>query len=129
MFKLCSNYQIIEILEIYFGNMNCFPWIKLISVLIHLKNWYYNTPSLQLHYLPRHLCRISPWPTGIHLHRNLHHVLHRFPYFSLTHSTAHHNYWIYQTICQAKLIKLIIKLYTDHNTLLVKYATYQKLSF
>ena len=36
--------------------MNCFPWIKLISVLIHLKQWYYNTPSLKLPCLPFHLC-------------------------------------------------------------------------
>ena len=27
-----------------------------------------------------------------------------------------HNYWIYQTTCQAKPIKFFIKLYTNHNT-------------
>ena len=45
---LYSKYQIIEILENFFQNMTCFLWIKLISYLIHLKYWYYNTPSLQL---------------------------------------------------------------------------------
>ena len=33
---------------------------------------------------------------------------------------------MYQTICQAKPIKFIIKLYRNHNTLLIKHATYQK---
>ena len=33
----------------------------------------------------------------------------------------YHNHWMYQTICQAKLIKFIIKLYIDQNTLLVKH--------
>ena len=32
-----SNHQIIKILENYFQNMNCFPLIKLILVLIHFK--------------------------------------------------------------------------------------------
>ena len=41
-------------------------------------------------------------------------------------TTGHHKDWIYQTICQAKPIKFFIKLYTDHNTLLVKLPAYQK---
>ena len=76
-----SNYQITNILENCFQNINCFSWIKLI---------------------------------------------HRFPYFVLPHSTTCHNYWMYQTIWQPKPIKLIIKLYLNHNTLLVKHTTYQK---
>ena len=45
------------------------------------------------------------------LQHNTHHVLHRFRYFVLPQaSTRHHKYWIYQTICQAKPIKFIIKL-------------------
>ena len=41
-------------------------------------------------------------------------------------TTDHHKYWIYQTICQAKSIKFIIKLYTDHNSLWVKHVTFQR---
>ena len=52
------------------------------------------------------------------LQHNTHHVLHRFRYFVLPQaSTRHHKYWIYQTICQAKPIKFIIKLCTDHYNL------------
>ena len=60
------------------------------------------------------------------LQHNTHHVLHRFRYFVLPQaSTRRHKYWIYQTICQAKPIKFIIKLCTDHynlwdNTLPIK---------
>ena len=60
------------------------------------------------------------------LQHNTHHVLHRFRYFVLPQaSTRHYKYWIYQTICQAKPIKFIIKLCTDHynlwdNTLPIK---------
>ena len=61
------------------------------------------------------------------LQHNLHLVLHRFSYFVLPHSiTSYHKYWIYQTICKAKPIKFIIKLYTNHDTLSVKHATHQK---
>ena len=61
------------------------------------------------------------------LQHNTYHVLHRFPYFFLPHLTIrYHEYRIHQTICQAKSIKCIIKLYTDHNILCVKHATHQK---
>ena len=106
--------------------MNCFPWIKLISVLIHLECWYYNTPSLQLPCLLHHLYQISLWSTEISLQRNLHHVRPQFLIFFIPHLTTRHNYWKYQTTCQAKLIKFIIRLYTSHNVLLVKQTTYQK---
>ena len=33
---------------------------------------------------------------------------------------------MYQTICQVKPLKFIIKLYINHDTLLLKHATYQK---
>ena len=46
-----SKYQIIKILENCFQNMNCFSWIKLIFVPIHLKYWCYNSAHLELHYL------------------------------------------------------------------------------
>ena len=46
-----------------FENINCFPWIKLIPALIHLKYWYYNSSWLELPCLPHHLCQILPLPT------------------------------------------------------------------
>ena len=67
------------------------------------------------------------------LQHNTHHVLHRFRYFVLPQaSTRHHKYWIYQTICQAKPIKFIIKLCTDDynlwdNTLPIKKLSLQEL--
>ena len=73
-----------------FQNMSFFPWIKLISVLFHLKYWHYNTPSLHFPCLPRHLCQMPHWLTETPFQRNLHHDLHRFLYFFLPHSTAHH---------------------------------------
>ena len=100
--------------------------IKLISFLNYIKCWYYNTPSVQLPCLPRHLSQISPWPIETLIQRNPHPVLHQFPCFFLPHSITRHNYWIYQTIWQTKPIKFMIKLYTNHNTFLVKHATYQK---
>ena len=49
---------------------------------------------------------------------NPQYVLYWLPYFVLPHSTNYqHKYWIYQTIWQAKRIKFIIKLFTDHHTL------------
>ena len=45
---------------------------------------------------------------------------------SIHSTTRYHNYWINQTIYQAKPIKPFIKLYTDHNILWVKHATHQK---
>ena len=128
--SMYSKYQLIKILENCFQNMNRFSWIKLIPVLIHLKYWYYNFPHLRLPCLPHHPCQILPYPIETPLQYNPHHVLHRFPYFFLPHSTTrHHKYWLNQTICQAKSIKSIIKLYTGLNTLWilwVKHATHQK---
>ena len=57
---------------------------QLFSVLIHLKYWYYNNASLQLPCLPRHLCRISPWPTETSLRRNHHRI---FSYLIRPHTT------------------------------------------
>ena len=78
--------------------------IKLISFLNYIKCWYYNTPSVQLPCLPRHLSQISPWPIETLIQRNPHPVLRQFPCLFLPHSTTHHNYWIYQTIWQAKFV-------------------------
>ena len=61
------------------------------------------------------------------LQHNPYNVLHWFPYFFLSHSaTSHHKYLIYQNICNPQPSKFIIKLYTDHNPLWVKRATYHK---
>ena len=69
---------------------------------------------------------ILPLPTEIPIQHNPHHVLYRFPYFVLTHeTTCRHNYWIYQTISQAKPIKFVVKLYLDHHNLGVKHPTDQ----
>ena len=65
-----------------------------------------------------------PIPRASH---NPHYVLHCFPYFVLPHSSKrHYKYWIYQTIWQAKPIKFIIKLFTNHHTLWIRHATHQK---
>ena len=96
-------------------------------VLIHLKYWYCNSPYLELLCLSHHPCQILPKPTETPLQHNPHYVLHRFPYFALTHLTTHHHKYLkYPIICQSKPIKFNIKLYTDHNALWVKLATHQK---
>ena len=63
--------------------MNCFSWVKLIPVLIHLKYWYYNIPHLELPYLPYDPCQILLYPTETLLQHNSHHILYWFPYFVL----------------------------------------------
>ena len=92
-----SKYQVIKVLENYLQKRNCFSWIKLIPVLIYLEYWYYNFPYLELPCLPHHLCQILPQPTETPIQHNPRHVLHRFLYFLLLHSTTHyHEYWIYK---------------------------------
>ena len=104
-------------------NINCFSWIKLIQVLIHLTY----SPYLELPCLPPHLCQILSQPTKTPLQHNLHHVFHWFSYVVLPNSiTHHHKYWICQIIWQAKPIKFIIKLYADNNTLWVTHDTHLK---
>ena len=107
------NNQIIKILGNPFQNMNCLSWIKVMSVLIDFKYCYYNIPSPQFPCLPCHPCQISPWPSENPLQRNPHHVLHRFPYFVLPHSTTRHNHQMYENICQAKPVKFNINLYLN----------------
>ena len=101
--------------------MTCFARIKLILVQIHLKYWYCNTTSLQLPLFPRRLCLNETLLNTILIM-----LLIGSPILLLPYSTTYRNYWIYQTIYQANSVKFIIKLYTNHNTLLVKRATYQK---
>ena len=100
---------------------------KLIPVLLHLKYWSYDSPYIELTWIPHHLYQVLSYPTETPLQPNNHHLLQWFSYFVLPHSTKrHHKYWLYQTIWQAKPIKFIIKLFTDHHTLWVKHATHQK---
>ena len=97
----------------------------IIKILVHLKYWYYDSPYMELPCLPQHFHQVLPYPIETPLQHKPHHVLHRFPYFVLPHSTTpHHKYWIYQTISHTKPIKFIIKLFTDHNTLWIKHATH-----
>ena len=147
-----SKYQIIEILESCFQNMNCLSWVKLIPVLIHLKYWYFDSPYLGLPCLPHYLSpylpclphQILPWATETPLQHNPHHVLHsvslfcpppfatmscRYHVLPMSYPTRYHKYWIYQTIRQSNPIKFIVKLYPDHNTLWVKHATHQIIKF
>ena len=90
--------------------MNCFSWIKPISVLIHFKYCYCNILSLQLPCLPEYPCQILPWRSETPFQRNPHPVFHWLSYFVLPHPSTRRNYWMYQTICQAKPIKFIINL-------------------
>ena len=63
-----SKYQIQKILENSLRNMNCFSWIKLVLVLIHLKYRYYNSPtetfptSLTIS-VKFYLSQLKPFPT------------------------------------------------------------------
>ena len=83
-----------EILQNCFQNMNCFSWTKLISVLIHLRYWYYTSPHLELHCLPHHLCQVLPYPTETPLQHNTYYDLHRFPYFVVFHWTTHYHKYL-----------------------------------
>ena len=66
-----SKYQILKILKNCFQNMNCSFWIKLILVLIHLKNWYYHSPHAELPYIPYYLRQVLPEPTETFSNTNL----------------------------------------------------------
>ena len=77
-----SKYQVINILENCFQNMNCFSWTKLIPILIHLKYWYYNSTHLELHCLFHHLFEILPLPTETPLQYITYHFPITFPILS-----------------------------------------------
>ena len=119
------NYQIIKILGNCFRNINCFQFWS-ISNIDTTTTHPYSFPAIFVEFLHRHLCRISLWPTETSLQDNHCHVLHHFSYFPDL-------IWPHATIigytkpyAKPMLIKFIVKLYTNHNTLLVKHATYQK---
>ena len=65
--------QIIKILQNCFQNINCFSWIKVIPVLIHLKYLYYN---------PSH--------TETPLQHNTHHIIHWSSFFAYGHPNNQH---------------------------------------
>ena len=134
-----SKYQIIKILKNCFRSMNCFSWIKLILVLIHLKYWYYNSPYAELPYLPHHICQILPQPAKTFFNINLimlassnplqhkpHHVLRRFQYCVLLHLTKSHQSIGYTKSyikpSQSNLLSNYIQIV---DTLWVKHATHQ----
>ena len=119
------NYQIIKILGNCFRNINCFQFWS-ISNIDTTTTHPYSFPAIFVEFLHRHLCRISLWPTETSLQHTHCHVLHQFSYFPDL-------IWPHATIigytkpyAKPMLIKFIVKLYTNHNTLLVKHATYQK---
>ena len=98
--------------------MNCVSWIKLVPVLIHLKDLYYNSSSISIKFNPSQLKPLFNTILIIFLIGFL---------FFLPYSTRRQDkYQIYQTIYQAKPVKFMTKLYTDHNILWVKHATNQK---
>ena len=117
----------IRILEDFIQNMNCFSWINLVPVLVHLKYRYYNSP-----YSFPTSCTTSVkfYPSELKSLFNTILIMFfiDFPILSYSHSTKHHHkYWIHQTIPQAKQLKRIIKLYICHNTLWGKHATHEKI--
>ena len=128
-----SHTKVCELIDnknigILFSKYETFSWIKLIPVLVHLKYWYYNTPSIELPCLPLYLCQLSPWPTETSLQHNpqsssCSSSVSIFCFTQLDHT---HKYWMYQIICQAKALKVFIKLYTDHKNSWVKHTTHQK---
>ena len=96
--------------------MNCFSWIKVISVLVHFKYCQYNIPSLQLTLaipVKFHPGQVKPLFNAIL-------IMVFIGFFVLPHSTTRHDSWMYQTICQVKSVKFIINQYL--NVL----STYQK---
>ena len=95
------------------------------SDLFHLKYWYNNTPYLERPCLPDNFCQILPCQLKPLFNTIL--IMFLIGFVLPNFTTGHHKDWIYQTICQAKPSKFFIKLYTDHNTLLVKHPAYQKI--
>ena len=117
-------------MENCFQNMNCFSWIKIIPVLIHLKYWYCNSIYLELPCLSHHFCQILPCLSNF---SQLKPFSTQSPCSSLVSlfCPTPLDYTLLQVlnipnICKVKPVKFIIKLYTDHNTLRVKHATHQK---
>ena len=124
---MSSKYQIMKILEFFLS--------KYQLVFLDQPNSSSDPSRLLILQFPISRASVSPSPSLSHFslakwnpfQHNLHYVLHRFLYFALSHwIKSHYKYWIYQAICKARLIKVIVKLYTDQNTLWAKYTTHQK---
>ena len=122
-----SNYQIVKILQNCFQNIKRVSCIKLISVLIHLKYSYYNTPFLELPISRTISDKLHPGQLKILFNTILIIFCIVFPVLPYTTNlTTRYKYCIYQTICQAKPLKFIIKLCADHRNLWVKHTTHKK---
>ena len=105
--------------------MNCFSWIKLIHVLMHLKYLYCNSSYLELPFLLHLLGKIylsQLKPSSAQYSSCSSSV---FLFCSAPFGHKHHRYWIYQTMCKANPTKFITKLYTGHNTFWVEHTTHQ----
>ena len=102
--------------------MNCYSWIKLIPVLIHLKYWYYNSSYLELPCLIHRLFKILPWPTRPHSTQSWS----SSSLISLFCPTPFDHKPPQVLDIKAKPIKFIIKLYTDFSTFWVKHTTCRK---
>ena len=110
-----SNYQDNKKLENCFLNLNCFPWIKLISVELRT--------SLPLSLSLSHFTLANWIPSSA---QSSSCAISHFLYFILPYLNTRHNYWVYQTICQAKSIKFTIKIDANHYILLIKHVTIQQ---
>ena len=105
-------------MENCFQNMNCFAWIKLIPVLIHLKYWCYNSLYLELPF-PYRLSHF----TQANLNPSSTQSSSCYSLFSLFFPTPFSKappQVLIQTIWNATPITYMIKLYTDHNKLWLK---------
>ena len=122
-----SKYQIMKILENCFQNMNYFSWIKVIPVLIHLKYWYNNSPYLELPFLYDNSVKFYPSQLKPLFNTILIMLLIDFPILSYPISLRATTRIEYiKPYVKPNQSNFFIKLYTDHNTLLVKGVTYQK---
>ena len=106
-------------MENCFQNMTCFSWIKLISFLIYLKYWYYNTLPLP------HL--IKSWPTISSLF-NTTLIVFFIGFPILSYPIRPRATLIGYTKLNARANQSnLLSSYIQINTLSVKHATYQKI--
>ena len=107
-------------MENCFQNMNCFSWIKLIPTLIHLKYLYSSCLNLAL---PSLTISVKFYPNQLKPSFNTIFIM-----FFIEFPILFNSIWPRATtsIGYTKPYAKPIKLYTDHNTLLVKQATHKK---
>ena len=108
-------------MENCFQNMNCFSWIKLIPTLIHLKHLYSNSLNLVL---PSLTISVKFYPKQLKPFFNTILII-----FFIEFTILSNSIWPRATtsIGYTKPYVKPIKLYADHNTLLVKQATHKKI--